>query len=55
MAGLILVYLGMSGAEALALLRSKRPGALYNEIFADYLASIPQPLNEPQVRGVDRR
>jgi protein tyrosine/serine phosphatase len=55
MAGLILVYLGMSGAEALALLRSKRPGALYNETFADYLASIPQPLHEPYAQGVDRR
>jgi hypothetical protein len=39
-AGLILTELGMSGAEALARIRAKRPGALYNERFADYLASI---------------
>ena len=40
MAGLILTELGMSGAEALARIRAKRPGALYNGTFADYLASI---------------
>ena len=39
-AGLILTELGMSGAEALARIRAKRPGALYNDTFADYLASI---------------
>jgi hypothetical protein len=36
-AGLILIELGMSGEDAIALLRAKRPGALFNEIFADYL------------------
>ena len=40
LAGLILTELGMSGAEALARIRAKRPGALYNGTFADYLASI---------------
>jgi protein-tyrosine phosphatase len=40
MAGLILTYLGMQGADALDLLRQKRPGALYNENFANYLLSI---------------
>jgi protein-tyrosine phosphatase len=40
MAGLILTYLGMPGAEAVDLLRQKRPGALYNENFANYLMSI---------------
>jgi hypothetical protein len=30
----------MSGAEALARIRAKRPGALYNSTFADYLASV---------------
>jgi protein-tyrosine phosphatase len=40
MAGLILTYLGMPGAEAVDLLRQKRPGALYNENFADYLTAI---------------
>jgi dual specificity protein phosphatase-like protein len=40
-AGLILVHLGMSGPEAVALLRERRPGALYNETFAAYLESLP--------------
>ena len=39
-AGLILTELGLSGAEALARIRAKRPGALYNGAFADYLASV---------------
>jgi len=39
-AGLILTELGASGAEALARIRTRRPGALYNEAFANYLASI---------------
>ncbi len=39
-AGLILTELGVSGAEALARVRARRPGALFNEIFADYLASV---------------
>jgi Dual specificity phosphatase, catalytic domain len=40
-AGLVLTYLGMKGADALALLREKRPGALFNENFAKYLAALP--------------
>jgi protein-tyrosine phosphatase len=40
MAGLILMYLGMEGSEAVALLRHKRPGALFNEVFADYLLNL---------------
>jgi protein-tyrosine phosphatase len=39
-AGLTLTYLGMSGEEAVRLLREKRPGALFNENFAGYLQSI---------------
>jgi protein-tyrosine phosphatase len=39
-AGLILNELGVSGAEALARIRARRPGALFNETFADYLASL---------------
>lgn len=39
-AGLILVELGLSGEEAVSLLRSRRPGALFNEVFAEYLASL---------------
>jgi protein-tyrosine phosphatase len=42
MAGLILTYLGMKGEEAVTLLRQKRPGALFNENFADYLAKMPK-------------
>lgn len=40
LAGLILHYLGFTGEEAVALLRSRRPGALFNEVFADYLNSL---------------
>ena len=38
-AGLILTNLGMPGKDAVQLIRSKRPGALYNKAFADYLAA----------------
>ena len=41
LAGLILTYLGMSGADAVTLIRSKRKGALYNQCYADYLQSLP--------------
>ena len=37
--GLILVELGWSGTRALDRLRERRPGALFNEIFAAYLGS----------------
>ncbi len=36
-AGLILTELGMPGAEALARIRERRPGALFNEMYADFL------------------
>lgn len=39
-AGLILMSQGMTGAEAVALLRERRPGALFNEVFADYLLGL---------------
>ena len=39
-AGLILVRLGLSGREAVAVLRQKRPGALFNEVFAHYLEEL---------------
>jgi len=39
-AGLILIHLGMDGASAVRLLRQKRPGALFNEKFAEYLNSL---------------
>ena len=39
-AGLVLVELGWSGAAALARLRERRPGALFNDAFAEYLAAL---------------
>lgn len=38
-AGLILTELGMPGPEAVARLRERRPGALYNDRFAELVAS----------------
>jgi predicted protein tyrosine phosphatase len=45
MAGLILVELGMPGTQAVARLRERRPGALFNPGFAQFLESLgaPQP------------
>jgi hypothetical protein len=40
-AGLVLVYSGLSGAEAVARLQTRRPGALYNDAFASYLRELP--------------
>jgi hypothetical protein len=40
MAGVILVELGMSGPQAVARLRERRAGALYNEMFSTFLESI---------------
>lgn len=40
LAGLILTELGMPGAEAVTRLRVRRPGALFNERFAEFIASI---------------
>ncbi len=39
MAGLILMYLGMDAKAAVERLQSRRPGALYNTVFRDYLLS----------------
>lgn len=39
-AGLILVEMGMKGKDAVELIRSKRPGALYNPNFSKYLSSL---------------
>jgi protein-tyrosine phosphatase len=46
-AGLVLTYLGMKGEDAVALLREKRPGALFNEDFAAYLAALPPNTTAP--------
>ena len=39
-AGLILHKLGMPGRQVVAQIREHRPGALYNEQFAEYLESL---------------
>jgi protein-tyrosine phosphatase len=36
-----LTYTGLSGSEALAHLRARRPGALFNEVFARHVAGLP--------------
>ena len=41
-AGLILHELGISGVAALARIRERRAGALFNDVFAWYLAALPQ-------------
>lgn len=38
--GVMLTYLGLSGEEAVTLLRAKRQGALYNREFASYVESL---------------
>ncbi len=53
-AGLILTELGMLGSDAVARLRERRPGALFNERFAAYLESIggqAQLLRQPPPTG----
>jgi hypothetical protein len=42
-AGLILNKLGMPGEEVVDRLRSRRPGALFNETFAAYLRALTPP------------
>jgi protein-tyrosine phosphatase len=42
LAGVILNHLGMSGEQAVTLIRSKRQGALYNKVFANYLMTLPE-------------
>jgi hypothetical protein len=49
-AGLVLTYLGMKGEDAVALLRGKRPGALFNEDLAAYLGALPP---HPTAPGLD--
>jgi len=41
LAGLALVRRGMSPEEVLTLIRARRPGALYNEVFARHLLDQP--------------
>jgi len=50
-AGTILTYLGIPGADAVTLIQQKRMGALYNKNFAGYLQTLPsQALAYPQKR-----
>lgn len=37
----ILHHLGMRGPDALARIRQRRPGALFNEVFAAHIESLP--------------
>jgi protein-tyrosine phosphatase len=36
-----LTYMGLSGRQALQDLRRRRPGALFNEVFAAHVDSLP--------------
>ena len=40
-AGRILHHLGMPGTHVVERLRQRRPGALFNEVFADHLLTLP--------------
>jgi hypothetical protein len=40
-AGRILHYLGMAGPDIVMRLRERRPGALFNDIFAQHLIALP--------------
>ena len=40
-AGRILHHLGMPGAHVVDRLRERRPGALFNDVFADHLLTLP--------------
>lgn len=47
MIALILRYLGMDGQTAIQRCRDRRPGALYNKIFTEYLLSgLVRPLHD---------
>jgi protein-tyrosine phosphatase len=41
-AGVILYKLGMHGPQIVERIRERRPGALFNEVFAEYLVSLPR-------------
>ena len=41
LAGMVLTELGCPGCDAVTRLRARRPGALFNECFAEFLASVP--------------
>ncbi len=39
-AALVLMHAGMTGPQAVERLRARRPGALFNEVFANYLLQL---------------
>lgn len=41
MAGVALTHFGLTGAQAVEQLRRRRDGALYNDVYAQYLGSLP--------------
>lgn len=41
-AALVLMHHGMTGPQAVERLQARRPGALFNTVFADYLRSLPR-------------
>lgn len=47
MAGLILHQLGMEGPAIVERLRARRPGALFNEVFANHVLALRSPLPAP--------
>jgi protein-tyrosine phosphatase len=44
LAGLVLHRMGWSGADAIARLRERRPGALFNEQYCGYLEKLAAPV-----------
>jgi protein-tyrosine phosphatase len=40
-AGMILHRLGMPGPSIVERLRERRPGALFNEVFAEHIRTLP--------------
>lgn len=40
LAGLIMHEIGMDGPDIVAQIRERRPGALFNEVFAEHLSSL---------------
>jgi protein-tyrosine phosphatase len=46
-AGRILHRLGMPGEMVLQQLRERRPGALFNEVFAEHIRTLPPPPKVP--------
>src|SRR6266481_7903265 len=49
-AGVILHKLGMTGSQAVERIRERRPGALFNEVFAEYLLSLPSAFSGARAR-----